>query len=73
MTPRERLALVGADERDSMGDDAAIPSLAELLDASIHDAMLTRIRMVEKRVEKLYEVPEIAAMLERFKNRSAYP
>lgn len=72
MTLRERLALVGADERDGMGDDSAVPSLAELLDASIHDAMLSRIRMCEKRVEKLYECPEIVAMLERAKNRAAY-
>ena len=72
MTPTQRLALVGALESENTGDDAAIPSLAELLDASIHEALLNRIRMTEKRVEKLYELPEIVAMLERFKSRSAY-
>lgn len=49
MTPRERLALVGADERDGMGDESARPDLTleEKLHASIIDAITTRVMRVE--------------------------
>jgi hypothetical protein len=75
VTAQQRLALVVMDDRDICGDEGGLPpdSLVPELTASILHVQGQRIRNAEKQLARLYECPEIAAMVARLEARRVYP